>query len=171
MNERMNESANVSKMPLCRLLYRSSAASELQLERTCNFVWGLPLLHSWQNESDVFLHLARFAAAGSCCCNAFRAKLYTGSCIIIRVFDQVMMFAFLTDSTTVLLRIPRHSREKNTFSRWCILLFLQVFTAWFRFELTIKSSSLGMFFAEVSDQSWIIVGGHLFLSHVVSVAI
>jgi len=33
-----SQSANVSKMPLCRLLYRSSAASELQLERTCLFV-------------------------------------------------------------------------------------------------------------------------------------
>src|SRR6218665_3336587 len=52
----------------------------------------------------------------SCCCIAFRAKLYTGSGIIVRVFDQVMMFAFLTDSTTVLLSIPWHSREKNMFS-------------------------------------------------------
>src|SRR6218665_965311 len=68
----------------------------------------------FQDESDVFCHLARFAAVGSCCCIAFRAKLYTGSGIIVRVFDQVMMFAFfLTDSTTVLLNIPWHSRKKN----------------------------------------------------------
>src|SRR6218665_3910901 len=67
-----------------------------------------------QDESHVFCHLARFAAVGSCCCIAFRAKLYTGSGIIVRVFDQVMMFAFfLTDSTTVLLNIPWHSRKKN----------------------------------------------------------
>src|SRR6218665_1390089 len=89
----------------------------------------------------------------SCCCIAFRAKLYTGSGIIVRAFDQVMMFAFLTDSTTVLLSIPWHSREKNMFSDDLFCFFFKFFTAWFRFELTIKSSSLGMFFAEVSDQS------------------
>src|SRR6218665_2951534 len=54
----------------------------------------------FQDESDVFFHLARFAAVGSCCCIAFRAKFYTGSGIIVRVFDQVMMFSFFTDSTT-----------------------------------------------------------------------
>src|SRR6218665_1958525 len=95
----------------------------------------------------------RFAAVGSCCCIAFRAKLYTGSGIIVRVFDQVMMFAFFTDSTTVLLSIPWHSREKNMFSDDLFCFFFKLFTAWFRFELTIKSSSLGMFFEEVSDQS------------------
>ena len=42
--------------------------------------------------------------------------------IIVGVFDQVMMFAFLIDSTTVLLMILWHSREENMF-----LLFLQVF--------------------------------------------
>src|SRR6218665_920586 len=104
-------------------------------------------------ESDVFFHLARFAAVGSCCCIAFRAKLSTGSGIIIRVFDQVMMFAFLTDSTTVLLRIPWHSREKNMFSDDLFCFFFKIFTTWFRFELSIKSSSLDMFLAEVSDQS------------------
>src|SRR6218665_2516598 len=112
----------------------------------------------FQDESDVFFHLARFAAVGSCCCIAFRAKLYTGSDIIVRVFDQVMMFALLTDSTTVLLSIPWHSREKNIFSDDLFCCFFKFFTAWFRFELTIKSSSLGMFFAEVSDQSSFIRG-------------
>src|SRR6218665_28846 len=104
-------------------------------------------------KADVFFHLARFAAVGSCCCIAFRAKLYTCSGIIVRVFDQVMMFAFFTDSTTVLLSIPWHSREKNMFSDDLFCFFFKFFTAWFRFELTIKISSLGMLFAEVSDQS------------------
>src|SRR6218665_2236210 len=117
-----------------------------------------------QDESHVFFHLARFAAVGSCCCIAFRAKLYTGSGIIVRVFAQVMMFAFLIDSTTVLLRIPWHSREKNMFSDDVFCFFFKIFTAWFRFELTIKSSSLGSlcslrkFLTRVDS----LEGGHLF---------
>ena len=43
-------------------------------------------------------------------------SLFRDTGIIVRAFDQVIMFAFLIGSTTVLLRIPWHSSEKNMFS-------------------------------------------------------
>src|SRR6218665_3961891 len=124
-----------------------------------------------QDESDVFFHLATFAAVGSCCCIAFRAKLYTGSSIIVRVLDQVMMFAFLTDSTTVLLSIPWHSREKN--------MFPMIYSAFSSSFLRPGSGSsrpskvrhlvcsLRKFLTRVDS----LEGGHLFLSYVVFEAI
>src|SRR6218665_143729 len=143
-------------MPLCRLLYLSSAVNELQLERTCYVCLRFTNVAQLTGGVRCFLPSCQICSSWQlllACCIAFRAKLYTGSGIIVRVFDQVMMFAFLTDSTTVLLSIPWHTREKNMFSDDLFCFFFKFFTAWFRFELTIKSSSLGMFFAEVSDQS------------------
>src|SRR6218665_573428 len=135
--------------PRCRCV---ASCIFLMVQANCSWKGHVCLsevYHCCTVESDVFFHLARFAAVGSCCCNAFRAKLYAGSGIIVRVFDQVMMFAFLIDSTTVLLRITWHSSEKSILSDDVFCFFFKFFTAWFRFELTINSSSFGMFFAEV----------------------
>src|SRR6218665_2470852 len=139
----------------------------------------------FQDESDVFFHLARFAAVGSCCCIAFRAKLYTGSGIIVRVFDQVMMFAFLTASTTVLLSIPWHFREKNMFSDDlfcfffkfftalfmlvpsfsnsfpCLFFFFCFFAAWFFFNFIKKVSFFVFFLVDFSDKGCFMRGGTL----------
>src|SRR6218665_501178 len=86
----------------------------------------------------------------------------------IRPGDDV---CFLTDYTTVLLRSPWHSREKNMFSNDVFCFFFKFLrpgsgSSW---PSTVRHllCSLRKFLTRVDS----LVGGHLSLSYVVSVAI
>jgi len=68
-----SHSVSIVKILSCLFVYRSRAAIELQLAKTCLFVWVW--LHSGHSASFLFPHLYKFEFVGSCCWSAFRVNL------------------------------------------------------------------------------------------------
>ena len=67
-----NQSAIIRSIRSCLVLNRDNDISELQNESTCLLVW-IPLQSEQLGDGD-FPQRCKFAAVGSCCCNAIRTK-------------------------------------------------------------------------------------------------
>ena len=110
-------------------MYLCRAVGEPQFDKTCLLVCDLPAAHSTQFGSTMRFHLARFAAVGRICNNAFLAKLNTGGETFSSADDHMDMLVLLIEEMMHLVTVPCRRRSRKWSYAFFVYCELMVFMA------------------------------------------